>query len=137
MVHPRLWGIGLAMTTVVGMTLMYYVILFPWSLSFFFDSFSGTLPWTSDEGLWNANYFHDGMLQKSDGDESLRLVPKLVICLILTYILVYFTVWKGLMTSSQVVYITVPVPCFLLAILLIKGITLPGSEIGLYYLFVP
>mmetsp|Transcript_29075 Transcript_29075/g.43835 ORF Transcript_29075/g.43835 Transcript_29075/m.43835 type:complete len:147 (+) Transcript_29075:369-809(+) len=126
------------MVAILGMTLMYYAILFPWTFSFFVDSFRRPLPWVGEEGLWNTKYFHEEMLQRSESIESpIRIIPRLFVYLIFSYILIYFTVYKGLQTSSQVVYFTVPVPCFLLAILLIKGVTLEGSEVGLYYLFVP
>jgi len=39
MIHPHFWGIGAAIASIAGMTVSYYAIFFPWSLSYLFDSF--------------------------------------------------------------------------------------------------
>lgn len=39
--------------------------------------------------------------------------------------------------STQVAYFTALTPFFILGVLLIRGVTLPGAMDGLYYYFVP
>mmetsp|Transcript_6477 Transcript_6477/g.10426 ORF Transcript_6477/g.10426 Transcript_6477/m.10426 type:complete len:91 (+) Transcript_6477:361-633(+) len=62
MANSKLWGIGLAMTAINWLTLSYYAMLFPWTLSFFFDSFRRPLPWAMDNDQWNQRYFKDDVL---------------------------------------------------------------------------
>jgi len=53
-------------------TSIYYITLMAWSFSFLFNSFRPQLPWLSasketGDNVWNQEYFHDSVLQKSDG----------------------------------------------------------------------
>lgn len=117
-----------------------------WSLSFFFQSFKWDLPWlleTAENGvatnqLWNDDYFYNETLERSasiaDGG---GLVWWLVLCMFLSYLLTYFSSWKGLKSIGRVVWVTCLLPYVILTILLIKGFTLSGFGKGLYFLFVP
>ena len=58
-------------------------------------------------------------------------------CLLLSYITTYFAVWKGIKSVGQIVYVTCLLPYIIIAILLVKGLTLEGANKGIYYLFVP
>jgi len=88
--------------------------------------------------VWNPEYFHKEVLQESESIESkIRFVPHMLVLLFISYIIIYSTVYKGLKSSIKVIYYTVPAPCFLLVILLIKGVTLEGSEIGFKELLMP
>mmetsp|Transcript_25457 Transcript_25457/g.39246 ORF Transcript_25457/g.39246 Transcript_25457/m.39246 type:complete len:335 (-) Transcript_25457:197-1201(-) len=78
------------------------------------------------------------MLERSDDiTADGYIVTRLFWCLVVSYIIIYFAMWKGIQSSSYIVYITVPLPYVFMAILLIKGLTLEGSGIGLKYLFKP
>lgn len=61
----------------------------------------------------------------------------LVFCMFLSYFTCYFSAWKGVKSTGKIVWITCTAPYLILTILLIKGITLEGSSIGLTALFVP
>eukprot|EP00356_Strombidium_inclinatum_P012040 CAMPEP_0170498732 /NCGR_PEP_ID=MMETSP0208-20121228/28786_1 /TAXON_ID=197538 /ORGANISM="Strombidium inclinatum, Strain S3" /LENGTH=116 /DNA_ID=CAMNT_0010775991 /DNA_START=474 /DNA_END=824 /DNA_ORIENTATION=+ len=88
--------------------------------------------------LWNPDYFHDRVLEMSDSiEEPISFVPRMILLLVASYIIIYGTVFKGLKSTSQVVYFTVPLPCFLLAILMIKSVTLSGALQGLKELLRP
>lgn len=65
------------------------------------------------------------------------LVGKLVGCLFLSYLVTYFAVWQGIASVGKIVYVTALLPYVILAILLVKGLTLEGAGNGMYYLFVP
>ncbi|XP_030831792.1 sodium-dependent noradrenaline transporter-like isoform X2 [Strongylocentrotus purpuratus] len=61
---------------------------------------------------------------------------QLPLCLILVFIILYFSIWKGVKTSGKVVWVTATLPYFVLTILLIRGVTLPGAGKGIrYYLY--
>lgn len=78
----------------------------------------------------------------------------LALCLMMVFLLVYFSLWKGVKSTgkvsdttivaltitddivAQAVWITALMPYFVLFILLIRGVTLEGSLEGIkYYLY--
>ena len=78
------------------------------------------------------------MLEETDSiSEAGGLVPLIVVSLFVAYVLVYFSIWKGVESTGKVVYFTALLPYLLLVILLIRGLTLEGAGSGLYYLFYP
>jgi SNF family Na+-dependent transporter len=56
---------------------------------------------------------------------------KVFISTAIVWAIVYFCVWKGIKSSSYVVWITVPLPIFFILIMVLKGLTLEGSDLGL------
>ena len=57
--------------------------------------------------------------------------------LFLAWLMVFFCIFKGVKTSGKVIYFTATFPYVMLTILLIRGITLPGSWDGLAYYLKP
>lgn len=57
--------------------------------------------------------------------------------MIISWIIVYFAIWKGVSIAGPVAKITVLGPYFLFLILIIKAFTLEGAFTGLKYLFMP
>jgi len=62
---------------------------------------------------------------------------KLFGCLILSWVVVYACIVKGVKSSGKAVYFTATFPYVVLIILFFVGVTLPGAEIGLKALFTP
>lgn len=47
------------------------------------------------------------------------------------WVFVYFCVWRGINSSSLIVWVTVPLPVFFILVMVVKGLTLPGADLGL------
>jgi len=69
--------------------------------------------------------------------EMFRISPNLVIGALVTWLLIFLIIFKGVRNVGRVVMVTVPLPVILLAVLLVRGLTLPGSTTGLIYYLKP
>uniref|UniRef100_A0A8C5EW01 Transporter n=1 Tax=Gouania willdenowi TaxID=441366 RepID=A0A8C5EW01_GOUWI len=81
-----------------------------------------------------AEYYERGVLHlhESKGIQDLGMPRwELSLCLIVVVFILYFSLWKGVKSSGKVVYITATMPYIVLFVLLIRGITLPGSMNGI------
>lgn len=63
--------------------------------------------------------------------------PTLALCVFAVFVLVYFSLWKGIKSSGKAVWVTAIMPYIVLIILLFRGITLPGSAEGIEYYLTP
>ncbi|XP_070572810.1 sodium-dependent dopamine transporter-like isoform X2 [Ptychodera flava] len=87
-----------------------------------------------------TEYFERGVFQlhETDGVDNLGSIRwELVLCLMLVYIICYFSLWKGIKASGKVVWFTATFPYLVLFILLIRGVTLPGASKGIKYYLIP
>uniref|UniRef100_A0A8D8QVI2 Sodium-dependent dopamine transporter n=1 Tax=Cacopsylla melanoneura TaxID=428564 RepID=A0A8D8QVI2_9HEMI len=77
-------------------------------------------------------------MQHSTGLHDLGSIKwDIALCLLAVYLICYFSMWKGISTSGKVVWFTALFPYVVLLILLIRGITLPGSAEGIKYYLNP
>lgn len=51
--------------------------------------------------------------------------------MVITWVLVYFCVFKGVKSSSYVVWITVPLPCVFVLFMVLNGLTLNNADQGI------
>ncbi|XP_065138426.2 sodium- and chloride-dependent creatine transporter 1 [Paramisgurnus dabryanus] len=78
------------------------------------------------------------VLRLSGGlDEIGDINVYMVLCLIATWIIVYFCIWKGVKSAGKVVYFTALFPYLVLVVLLFHGISLPGARNGIIYYLKP
>ncbi|KAH0561712.1 sodium-dependent dopamine transporter [Cotesia glomerata] len=85
-------------------------------------------------------YFNRAILElhQSSGLHDLGIVKwDIALCLFIVYIICYFSLWKGISTSGKVVWFTALFPYAVLLILLVRGVTLPGSGEGIKYYLSP
>lgn len=132
MIRKKFKGVGWATVIVSFIVSIYYAIILSWSVYFFFLSFQNPLPWapvednpntdiSTDSNFMNLNFFKEEILKISGGIEDMgEIDTNLMLCLILTYVLIYVCIAKGIQSSSKVVYFTAPAPIILLVILLFK-----------------
>lgn len=85
-------------------------------------------------------YFNRAILElhQSEGLHDLGTIKwDIALCLLVVYLICYFSLWKGISTSGKVVWFTALFPYAVLLILLIRGVTLPGSLEGIRYYLSP
>uniref|UniRef100_A0A8D2LUG3 Transporter n=1 Tax=Varanus komodoensis TaxID=61221 RepID=A0A8D2LUG3_VARKO len=160
---PIFKGVGFA-TCVIGLYVsFYYNTILAWALYYLYSSLALALPWTSCGNPWNTpnctSYFGRSNatwtpsssspaeefymrkvlgLQDSRGLDSVGGIRwQLLLCLILIFTIVYFSLWKGVKTSGKVVWVTATLPYVVLLILLVRGVTLPGAWRGIVFYLQP
>ena len=148
-VHRRLAGIGLASVVSAATITFYYNVIIAWSIVYFVHSFKSPLPWEESEavlpnrrgrcGLYVSQDFfmtevlhlHDANCKEWKVGDPTHIVGDMYAACIFVWIFVYACVFKGVKSSSYVVYFTVPVPTILIIILMIRGLTLDGAQDGI------
>lgn len=112
------------------------------------SSMNGTLknvstaapPITEEFASASFEYFNRAILElhRSEGLHDLGAIKwDMALCLLAVYLICYFSLWKGISTSGKVVWFTALFPYVVLLILLVRGITLPGSADGIKYYLSP
>ena len=118
-------GIAFIITT-------YYAAVMSWSFKYPWDAF--TLAW----GENTSDYFFKNTLGLTSGPfEFGGIKLSMLICLALTWVSIVACIWKGPETVGKVVYATVIIPWIILIVLVIRGVSLDGAEIGLAYYLTP
>uniref|UniRef100_T1KFZ1 Transporter n=1 Tax=Tetranychus urticae TaxID=32264 RepID=T1KFZ1_TETUR len=96
---------------------------------------------TSQNLSTSAQEFFEHKLLQIDASSGFSdlgaLRPELVGCVFLTFILLYFSLFKGVKSSGKVVWVTATAPYVILTILLIRGVFLPGAGMGISYYLSP
>ncbi|XP_029293701.1 sodium- and chloride-dependent betaine transporter-like [Cottoperca gobio] len=99
-----------------------------------------TVNWTSVNPAKSSasEFWERGVLSMSGGIEEVGTVKwELLLCLLACWVACYFCVWKGVRSTGKVVYFTAVFPYVMLAILLVRGLTLPGAWQGVVYYLYP
>ncbi|XP_013399591.1 sodium- and chloride-dependent glycine transporter 1 [Lingula anatina] len=97
---------------------------------------------TSEEELKRVNpsdeFFHNYVLDITEGFHDMGGVRwQLALCLLLAWTIVGLCLIKGIKSSGKVAYFTAFFPYVVLLVLLIRGLTLPGSVDGIKYYVTP
>ncbi|XP_077459435.1 sodium- and chloride-dependent GABA transporter 2-like [Stigmatopora argus] len=160
---PLFEGMGYGSQVVVLYSSIYYIIILAWAFFYLFSSLSAELPWASCRNSWNTETcveFSPGRrLNWTQSENATSPVREfwerrvlnltgsvhdlggfrweLVLCLLLSWIICYFCVWKGVKSTGKVVYFTATFPYVMLAVLLVRGLTLPGAIDGIKFYVYP
>ncbi|KAK8781571.1 hypothetical protein V5799_017089 [Amblyomma americanum] len=62
---------------------------------------------------------------------------QLLLCVFLVFIILYLALFKGVSSSGKVVWVTATAPYFILTLLLLRGVLLPGAGQGVQYYLQP
>ncbi|XP_041868153.1 sodium-dependent neutral amino acid transporter B(0)AT1-like [Melanotaenia boesemani] len=151
-INPYLTGVGIASMLVSFFVGLYYNTIIAWIMWYLFNSFQEPLPWTQCPLNDNSTEYVTECQQSSTVDyyfyrvtmnsstsiaESGGLHWPMVVCLLAAWTVVAVCCIRGISTSGKAVYITAILPYIVLAIFLIRGLTLKGSLSGLKFLFTP
>ncbi|XP_072928076.1 sodium- and chloride-dependent creatine transporter 1-like isoform X2 [Hemitrygon akajei] len=78
------------------------------------------------------------VLRISDGIDQVGSISwQMLLCVLATWIIIYFCIWKGVKSTGKVVYFTALFPYLVLVILLAHGVSLPGALDGIIYYLKP
>ena len=158
--HPALGGIGKAGVTATFLVALYYNVIVAWAIWFLVHSFSSPLPWASVNttganraalDFFEVTTLHCRGERMSCSWKDIQdwvdvwpalfdtggLVPPLVLCLAVSWFLIWLCVCKGIESLGKVAWFTAIFPYAVLAILLFRGLTLPGASLGLRFYLQP
>ncbi len=116
----------------------YYCVVIAWSLHYAINSLMVTWGVGQAGAKAASDYFFKYVLQLSDGPGTLG-APVWVITALLAvvWIILFFIMYRGARVIGKVSIWLVIAPWVLLAVLVIRGITLPGAIDGLNYYLAP
>lgn len=131
-IKKKLSAIGLGAVLCGFVVVSYYAVIMAWSLMYIVFSFS--LKWGAD----TKAFFFNSVLNLSDGVGNIGFISvPIIFSLIIIWLMVYFSIWKGVKSVGNVVLVTMPLPVIILFVLLIRGITLPGAMSGILFYIKP
>uniref|UniRef100_UPI00358EA940 sodium- and chloride-dependent taurine transporter-like n=1 Tax=Myxine glutinosa TaxID=7769 RepID=UPI00358EA940 len=84
-----------------------------------------------------TEFWERKVLDLSKGMEEVGdLQWDLVLCMLAMWVIVFFSIWRGVKVTGKIVYFTATFPLLMLVVLFIRGVTLPGASEGIkYYLY--
>ncbi|XP_030002855.1 sodium-dependent neutral amino acid transporter B(0)AT1-like [Sphaeramia orbicularis] len=151
-INPYLTGIGIGSMLVSYLISLYYNTIIAWIMWYLFNSFQDPLPWTQCPLNENRTGYVPECQQSSTMDyyfyrvnlnssasiaDSGGLHWPVVVCLLAAWTVLCICCIRGISTSGKAVYVTSILPYIVLAIFLIRGLTLRGSISGIIFLFTP
>nr|XP_043908966.1 sodium-dependent neutral amino acid transporter B(0)AT1-like [Solea senegalensis] len=151
-ISPYLTGIGIASMLVSLLVALYYNTLIAWIMWYFFNSFQSPLPWTQCPLNENGTGFVPECQESSTVDYFFYRVTlnstasiadsggihwPIVVCLVAAWSVICLCYMRGIGTSGKAVYVTAILPYVVLAIFLVRGLTLKGALNGVKFLFTP
>ncbi len=110
----------------------YYAVVMAWCWNYLYYSVS--LAWKGQ----TQDFFYHRVLRLTDGPGELGGIRwPVVLGLVLTWVSIIWIVRHGVRRVGKVVMITVPVPIILIAVFVVRGLTLPGAMEGIKYYLTP
>ncbi|XP_072303754.1 sodium-dependent neutral amino acid transporter B(0)AT1-like [Eucyclogobius newberryi] len=151
-INPYLTGIGIASMLVCLFVGLYYNTLMAWIFWYLFNSFQSPLPWTQCPLNENKTgyiaecqksstveyfYYRVTLNTSTSIADSGGIHWPIVVCLLVAWTVIGICYIRGISSSGKVVYVTTILPYVVLAIFLVRGVTLKGALTGVKFLFTP
>ncbi|MDY6831242.1 MAG: sodium-dependent transporter [Thermodesulfobacteriota bacterium] len=115
---------------------IYYCMVLGWAWHFLLAS-PDIAAWGADLAASKAHFYAD-VLHISEGPWDFKAIyPNLFWGLLVTWVAIWAIIRSGLSGIGKVLLFTVPLPVILVLILLVQGLTLEGSAIGLNHYLTP
>lgn len=135
-INRRLRGLGFTATYLSYSGVIFYVTIMSWVMTFFRYSFKNPLPWLKIPDFFRKHVVRDIPGVAVAGEyflqyRGLSLIGETLLWTVVTWILIYFSVFKGVAVTGKVVYITMFLPLLLCTAILIRAVTLPGAYQGI------
>ncbi|KAH8405750.1 hypothetical protein KR215_008271, partial [Drosophila sulfurigaster] len=160
---PIMKGVAYGQVYSTALATTYYACIMALTIRYLVVSFSEVLPWTyclvewgpqcvatgvtgsnvthSGPGISSAElYFTRTVLREPDNlDDGGLGTPswEMVLCLLVTWIIIAITLFKGIRSSGKASYFLALFPYVIMLILLIRALTLPGAWQGIAYFVKP
>ncbi|XP_049858536.1 sodium- and chloride-dependent GABA transporter ine isoform X3 [Schistocerca gregaria] len=159
---PLFKGAGLASVVISFIMSTYYNVIIAYAVYYFFTAFKTEVPWHECGHRWNTRncwtssnlkfnftksnnskspteeFYENKVLKMSGGIDELGDIRwELAACLLVAWILVYFSIWKSVKSSGKVMYFTATFPYILIIAFLARALSLDGADRGLRYFFQP
>jgi len=149
-IHPRLVGIGVISVYSSYVFSWYYNVVVAWALVYAIAAFYHPLPWSEDNNSFNDRCSADMNITRAEQFFRIDVIRiKSEDCVewkdgmptdfswrafgatFLTWVIIFLCVWKGVKSSSWIVWFTVPLPVIFVFVMIINNSTLPGSGNGI------
>ena len=132
-VNRNFSGVGMMGILAAFVIVGYYAVVIAWAVLFLVSSFK--VSWAGNE----VTFFFNEILNISDSIGDVGSVQThILIALLVVWIGIYFSIFKGARSASKVVMVTMPLPVLLVVILAIRGVTLgDGSAVGVEAYLIP
>ncbi|XP_060655006.1 sodium-dependent nutrient amino acid transporter 1 [Drosophila nasuta] len=160
---PIMKGVAYGQVYSTALATTYYACIMALTIRYLVVSFSEVLPWTYclvewgpqcvATGVTDSNVTHSGpgissaelyftrtVLREPDNlDDGGLGTPswEMVLCLLVTWIIIAITLFKGIRSSGKASYFLALFPYVIMLILLIRALTLPGAWQGIAYFVKP
>ena len=135
-IHPRLEWAGWVAVGVGFVITVYYAVIMGWAFAHLVDA-PAVGEWAATWETSSKHFFQD-TLGVSSGPWALGgFSSTLVLGLLVVWVAVVASVWRGARTVGKVVYATVLIPWALLLLLVGRAVTLPGAADGLAWFLTP
>ncbi len=134
--------VGWWLTAVAFVIICYYTVILGYCVVMLWDSVASMvnaavkLPWSGGIDAAKEAFF----VTMLDYEETFALSAPRTSVLIGTLVswgLIFFSLFRGVKWVSKVVLITVPLPWIMLLLLTLRGLTLEGATTGLHYYLAP
>ncbi|XP_040833569.1 sodium-dependent neutral amino acid transporter B(0)AT1 [Ochotona curzoniae] len=151
-IHPALKGVGITAMLASFMVGLYYNTIIAWILWYLFNSFQDPLPWSQcplnqnrtgyvEECARSSSvdyfWYRETLNTSASIDDSGSLQWWVLLCVTCSWSVLYVCTIRGIETTGKAVYVTSTLPYLVLAIFLIRGLTLKGATNGIAFLFTP